>query len=167
MPHELVYKVLGECSKLEEMEVEAQWRDLVADVRESGALGQCLAVADVSGSMSGTPMNVAIALSLLVSEVAEGPWQGKICTFSKDPKFVTIPSGPTTTLSSRARATEDLDWGMNTDFLHLGLMQKHANLKARVKPQAVLFAVCFCSILTLEWLGTWYREYEATAFCCL
>eukprot|EP00439_Symbiodinium_sp_Y106_P082864 s746_g22.t1 len=117
MPHELVYKVLGECSKLEEMEVEAQWRDLVADVRESGALGQCLAVADVSGSMSGTPMNVAIALSLLVSEVAEGPWQGKICTFSKDPKFVTIPSGPTTTLSSRARATEDLDWGMNTDFL--------------------------------------------------
>ncbi|CAE7339090.1 unnamed protein product [Symbiodinium necroappetens] len=117
MPHELVYKVLGECSKLEEREVEAQWRDLVADVRESGALGQCLAVCDVSGSMYGTPMNVAIALSLLVSEVAEGPWNGKICTFSRDPEFVTIPSGPTTTLSSRAKATEDLDWGMNTDFL--------------------------------------------------
>ena len=60
---------------LEEQEVEAQWSDLVRDVRASGQLGRCLPVCDVSGSMEGQPIDVAIALSLLLSELAEQPWR--------------------------------------------------------------------------------------------
>ena len=60
---------------LEEQEVEAQWSDLVRDVRASGQLGRCLPVCDVSGSMYEQPMDVAIALSLLLSELAEQPWR--------------------------------------------------------------------------------------------
>ena len=118
MPHELVSSVVN-CSDLEEKQVEAQWRDLVAEVKASGTLGRCLAVCDVSGSMYGTPMDVAVALSLLVSEVTEEPWRDKICTFSRNPRFVTIPSDAKS-LRSRVSFTMDLDWGMNTDFLWPG-----------------------------------------------
>ena len=38
--------------------VEAQWAAYVAKLRESGTFSSALAIADVSGSMSGTPMNV-------------------------------------------------------------------------------------------------------------
>ena len=45
--------------------VEAQWKSYVVKLRESGTLSSCLAVADVSGSMSfdgGQPLEVSRAL---------------------------------------------------------------------------------------------------------
>ena len=38
--------------------VEAQWKAYVGDLRKSGTFSSALAIADVSGSMSGTPMHV-------------------------------------------------------------------------------------------------------------
>ncbi len=43
----------------EEVVMEAQWKSYVDKLRQSGQLSSCLAVADVSGSMSGEPMNVS------------------------------------------------------------------------------------------------------------
>ncbi len=43
----------------EEEVMEAQWRSYVDKLRQSGELSSCLAVADVSGSMEGQPMNVS------------------------------------------------------------------------------------------------------------
>ena len=42
----------------EEAVMEAQWKSYVDKLRQSGQLSSCLAVADVSGSMGGQPMNV-------------------------------------------------------------------------------------------------------------
>ena len=42
-----------------ELVMEAQWKSYVDKLRQSGQLSSCLAVADVSGSMSGEPMNVS------------------------------------------------------------------------------------------------------------
>ena len=67
--------IFREAVGLEEREVEAQWLDLVRDVRAHGALGRCLPLCDVSASMMGQPMDVAIALSLLLSELASEPWR--------------------------------------------------------------------------------------------
>ena len=38
--------------------MELQWKDYVTKLRESGTLSSALAMADVSGSMWGTPMQV-------------------------------------------------------------------------------------------------------------
>ena len=38
--------------------MELQWKDYVTKLKESGTLSSALAMADVSGSMSGTPMQV-------------------------------------------------------------------------------------------------------------
>ena len=42
--------------------VEGQWKAYVVKLRESGALSSALAIADVSGSMAGTPMNVRASM---------------------------------------------------------------------------------------------------------
>eukprot|EP00961_Rhodomonas_salina_P055218 741796-Rhodomonas_salina.1 len=58
------------------------WREMVlgcVDAARGGSPGLMVPVCDVSGSMSGTPMEVAIALSLLLAEAApeHSPWRGK------------------------------------------------------------------------------------------
>ncbi len=65
----LFYSFLGRCPHVDssnseeqpdaaEAVMEAQWKSYVDKLRQSGQLSSCLAVADVSGSMYGEPMNV-------------------------------------------------------------------------------------------------------------
>ena len=54
---------------LEEQVMEAQWKSYVDGLRQSGQLSSCLAVADVSGSMSGQPMNVCTSTNHSASSV--------------------------------------------------------------------------------------------------
>ncbi|KAI3851905.1 hypothetical protein MKW98_019904 [Papaver atlanticum] len=60
---------------------------MVDDLSKIGKLSDCLAIADVSASMSGTQMDVAVALGLLVSEMSQDPWKGQLITFSEDPQL--------------------------------------------------------------------------------
>ena len=46
----------------EEEVMEMQWKSYVDKLRQSGELSSCLAVADVSGSMTGEPMNVSSSI---------------------------------------------------------------------------------------------------------
>nr|CAB3501659.1 unnamed protein product [Digitaria exilis] len=57
---------------------ELQWRRMVDDLHKKGSLSNCIAVCDVSGSMSGTPMEVCVALGLLISELSEEPWAARV-----------------------------------------------------------------------------------------
>eukprot|EP00913_Durusdinium_trenchii_P030332 g28413.t1 len=50
----------------------------------------------------GQPMDVAVALSLLISEVTQDPWRQRVCSFSADPYFVSLPDPDTTNLAERA-----------------------------------------------------------------
>ena len=72
-----------------------------------------LPMIDVSGSMSGLPMEVAISLGLYLSQKNKGKFNGKYLTFSENPKLGHIPTG--TLLEIRKRMMGD-NWGMNTDF---------------------------------------------------
>ena len=77
MPHELVKQFLPDFTvslslerhvrpELEQV-TELQWNDYVEKLTRSGHLQSALAVCDVSGSMDGEPMSVAVALSLLTA----------------------------------------------------------------------------------------------------
>ncbi|KAL6177890.1 hypothetical protein ACLB2K_049411 [Fragaria x ananassa] len=58
---------------------EAHYAYRVRDrLRKLGKLRTCVAVFDVSRSMDGTPMEVCVSLGLLVSELSEEPWKGKV-----------------------------------------------------------------------------------------
>lgn len=54
----------------------------------NGATFNALAMVDTSGSMMGTPMNVAVSLGLYCAEKAGGPFAGNYISFSTRPQLI-------------------------------------------------------------------------------
>ncbi|OVA17403.1 protein of unknown function DUF2828 [Macleaya cordata] len=110
LPHEIIASLDdGGASDVAEL----QWQRMVEDLSKKGKLRDCLPICDVSGSMVGTPMEVCVALGLLVSEMCEDPWKGKVITFSTDPQLHKIQGDD---LRSKTEFVRRMDWGMSTDF---------------------------------------------------
>ena len=72
-----------------------------------------LVVADVSGSMMGTPMAVSISLAMYIAERNTGIWKDKFITFSYRPEIQTIAGK---TVGDRIRNLPRADWAGNTDL---------------------------------------------------
>ena len=72
-----------------------------------------LVVADVSGSMMGTPMAVSISLAMYIAERNTGIWKDKFITFSYRPEIQTIVGK---TIGDRIRNLYRADWAGNTDL---------------------------------------------------
>ncbi|KAF2307398.1 hypothetical protein GH714_026863 [Hevea brasiliensis] len=92
---------------------ELQWKRMVDDLVQKGKLKNCMAICDVSGSMSGIPMEVSVALGVLVSELSEEPWRGKVITFSERPTLQMVQGD---SLRAKTEFVRSMDWGCNTDF---------------------------------------------------
>lgn len=129
MPHEIVKAVLRRGHdkrnlpkelrrKLEEMQLrvlDAQWASLIQRLREAGRLDSALAVCDVSGSMYGEPILVALALSLVTAQLAKPPFSNGFITFSKSPQFQLVDVEKNG-LARTLREMEQSQWDMNTDL---------------------------------------------------
>ena len=105
-PHDLVRQYLSRSQDIDPV-IEEQWKAIKETVRSTGAFDRSICVCDVSGSMDGTPMEVAIALGLL------GLYENKVITFSEDPKLHHIPDG---SLYDQVRNMSTMSWGMNTNL---------------------------------------------------
>ena len=77
-------------------------------------LGKLVALVDVSGSMSGTPMEAAIALGILVSELTAPTFRDRVLTFESVPNWVDLSSH--TSIRDKVRACEQAPWGGSTNF---------------------------------------------------
>jgi Mg-chelatase subunit ChlD len=87
----------------------SQWRD---NATQTGALGKMIPMVDVSGSMDGDPLHVAIALGI---RIAEKSVIGKrALTFSAKPSWVNLEPYPD--FVSQVRTLRQAEWGMNTNF---------------------------------------------------
>ncbi|CAL5071950.1 unnamed protein product [Urochloa decumbens] len=110
LPHEIAHAAFaGEADDVSDL----QWRRMVEDLRKKGSLSNCIAVCDVSGSMGGTPIEVCVALGLLISELSDKPWGGRVITFSATPQIHKIKGK---TLTQKMTFIKRMDWGMNTNF---------------------------------------------------
>ena len=92
---------------------------LAAEAVSAGAsrpvgLSRLVCMADVSGSMSGTPMHVAIALGVLVSEVCHPAFRDKVLTFSEDPQWHQLQPGDA--FVDKVQSLQSAHWGGSTDF---------------------------------------------------
>ena len=105
-PHDLVRVYLENETDLNDV-VEEQWRVIAGKVHSSGVFNNSLVVCDVSRSMSGTPMEVAIALGIL------GMNNRKIITFSETAEIHTVNGD---TLRDQVANVRNMRWGMNTNF---------------------------------------------------
>lgn len=109
-PHELVYSYmsLGMTERNETLEL--QWQTMRGKI--VGSLKNSLSVVDVSGSMAGEPMNVAIALGILTSELNKGLFQDHVITFSQKPEWVELKGS----LCEKVKKMREAPWGMNTNL---------------------------------------------------
>ncbi|KAK3223751.1 hypothetical protein Dsin_010776 [Dipteronia sinensis] len=69
LPHLMVKSSLNRPGGYSGQVDDLQWKRMVEDLSKECKLRNCMAVCDVSGSMKGTPMEVAVALGILVSEL--------------------------------------------------------------------------------------------------
>ena len=117
-PHVLVENILQEpnASAAVKQIINLQWDTLREDIRSKinpVGLGNLLPVVDVSGSMHGTPMFVAIAMGVLASELGNQRFGNKVITFSETPEW--HHCDPADTFFDRVVKMSNMEWGYNTD----------------------------------------------------
>jgi hypothetical protein len=83
-----------------------QWKEMIEHLTMKGKFKNCLASCDVSPNMNGFCTTVSIALGLLISDLSQGPWRGKIMTFRHDPQLQKIEGDD---LQSRTDFMERMD----------------------------------------------------------
>ncbi len=132
-PHEIVTKAegLGQfATEDDKNSLNAVWTQMVAKAAAGGGLGKSLFMCDFSGSMAGTPMQVAKAMGLLGSAVCSGPLKGKFLTFNTTPEWCEINTEAT--LFEQLKQL-NFNWGGSTDIQKAGEMII-AELKAARAP---------------------------------
>ena len=72
-----------------------------------------IAVVDVSGSMTGQPMNAAVSMGAYIAERGNGPFANHFITFSGNPQLVKFEGVDIYDKFMRAR---NADWAMNTNI---------------------------------------------------
>lgn len=143
-PYDLIHQVFSNYYNIENNDIiQAQWDALLQKAKSENQLTRTVSVVDVSGSMSGTPMEVAIAMGLFTSLIPDetDPFYRKMITFSETPAFHTLPNN-TSTLGDMVRNIKRMNWGYNTDFnsvFKLILdMGKHLKLTQEQMPSRVI-----------------------------
>ncbi len=107
-PHQIVGKL---DSGLSPQLAQAMWDGLpnyISDAEENS-----IAVVDVSGSMHGTPINVAISLGIYLAERVSGPFKNRFITFSESPELQKIDGD---SLATKVDGMKKLKWGFSTDI---------------------------------------------------
>lgn len=72
-----------------------------------------LVIADVSGSMKGTPLSVSVSLALYAAERGKGAFKNIFMTFSSDPEIVCVKGE---TLQEKMGSISNANWGMSTNI---------------------------------------------------
>lgn len=115
-PSDIASQFLNGTTSCDEQTLNVAWEQLLLKTRN--ALSQTkkkfLCVVDTSGSMKGTPMNVAVGLGLFLSELyPESKFYRRFITFSNQPEFQKIEGE---TLKERIQSLSRSEWQMNTDL---------------------------------------------------
>jgi hypothetical protein len=112
-PHEIV-KPFMYCTTPDNQEtLQAQWNDMINQLKKTTKLSSILPLCDVSGSMEGEPMEVCVALGLLISELVEGPFANTVMTFETRPKLMNLKEK---SLGMRIRELKKAPWGGSTNL---------------------------------------------------
>lgn len=118
MPHELVIALRGEDREDSDTVrmIQAQWESIRRDILEKGTgqLRRIVPMSDVSGSMEGIPMEVSIALGILISEVNHPAFRDHVMTFHTNPSWVRLPAGGS--LFAKDIQMRRAPWGGSTNF---------------------------------------------------
>lgn len=113
-PNDIVGKVMRNSYYASEQDIqlfEGQWKNLPDYIGEKSE--NSLVMADVSGSMSGTPMEVSISLAMYIAERNKGVFHNHFMTFSSQPSLVKIQG---TNIVEKVRNISRANWQMSTNI---------------------------------------------------
>ena len=110
--------------------LDAQWNAL-PDFFE-GKFDNALVVADTSGSMYGTPINVCIGLAMYIAERNKGLFNNKFITFSGNPKLQEIKGK---NIVEKAINLSQAEWGNNTDLNNVFKLLYNTAIKNNLKQE--------------------------------
>ena len=123
-PHELVKSCLDvEFGEFKQTVLNAQFADIIRNVKKQIAenkveshidFTKALSVCDVSGSMEGIPMYVAIALTLVVSQLTHKDYRDLAITFHENPTVHHFADCKT--MYEKIKSLQYAKWGGSTDF---------------------------------------------------
>ncbi|KAF7334661.1 hypothetical protein MVEN_02296600 [Mycena venus] len=178
LPHQLIGEIWEELVAVQLRVLEAQWKTLVQNLRDAGTIENSIAICDVSGSMGSIhryraknvdPIFPAVALSLLLSQLANPPFNNGFITFSSDPQFVRLD--PAKSLVETVRDMESAYWEMNTDIeaVFLRLLLPLA-IQHKVKPEDMVKRLFVFSDMQFDAAaptagvpGIWETNYDVIA----
>lgn len=119
-PYEIVSRVMRYCNSwkgvftgdtLDRNTLNTYWANLPDYL--NGESSNALAVVDVSGSMSGTPMEVAVSLGMYMAEKNTGAFANHVMTFSKKPELIELDGKDFCDNVAKVVSSE---WGYNTNL---------------------------------------------------
>lgn len=112
IPVDIVSKIMNKNPSLAERYLyEAMWQNLPNYFEGRNETDLC--VVDVSGSMYGTPMAVAVSLGLYCADKCNGPFKNRFITFSRNPELVKVQGED---IVDKVCNAQHANWGANTNF---------------------------------------------------
>ncbi|TYG77637.1 hypothetical protein ES288_D03G210600v1 [Gossypium darwinii] len=159
LPHEIIAELNKADDEQVEQVAELQWQRMVNDLLQKGKLRNCMAVSDVSGSMHGIPMEVSVALGVLVSDLSEKPWKGKLITFSESPKLILVEGE---NLKEKTEFVRDMEWGGNTDFQKVFDLILKVAVEGNLKPEQIIKRLFVFSDMEFDQasMSPWETDYD-------
>jgi hypothetical protein len=154
LPHEIISSIDSDGV------ADLQWDRMVSDLRALGKLSNCIAICDVSGSMTGLLMEVSVALGLLISELSDEPWHHWLITFSKRLELHQIAGK---TLWEKTNFIRRMHWNMNTDFQAVFDKLLSVAVAGNLPPERMVRKVFVFSDMEFDQASTrpWETDYEA------
>lgn len=134
-PHELIGHYYGGKNNQIDPLVEEQWKLIMERVKEKGAFKKVTAVVDVSGSMEGIPMQVAIALGLMVADCSEGSFSKQVITFHSRPSWHKITGD---TLMEKVNCLARAQWGGSTNLRATFMLILDEALRYQLNPDQMI-----------------------------
>ena len=142
--HEIVEKLYGHVRNNQKLTEEEQelyelcWNEIVRIYREQIEKGEIslnkgVVLADVSGSMEGTPMMVSIAAAIFVSSLIDEPFRDRFLTFDNTPQWYSID--PNMKLIDKVRLVANSPWGGSTNFEKAMNLILDAALAFKLQPE--------------------------------
>lgn len=110
-PYEITSKAMNTYGGSEVQLLDGMWKNLPDYIGENKE--NSIAVVDVSGSMHGQPMEVAISIGLYLAERNEGIFHNNFFTFSEAPQLVTVKGN---NIVEKVQNMQRSNWGYSTNI---------------------------------------------------